>query len=74
MKKLYLWAQVDGSSASDVAAALKAGFINEVQAHCPRLQAPHAEQPEMFWLVGLFCFADVGLLHVAAQPPGPEAR
>src|SRR3984957_13540125 len=29
LKKLYLWAQVDGSNPSDVAAALKAGFINE---------------------------------------------
>ncbi len=56
MKKLYLWAQVDGSSASDVATALKTGFINEVQAHALTFKRPML-QPEMFWLVSLFCFA-----------------
>src|SRR5580658_9431844 len=34
MKKLYLWAQLDGSNPTEVAAALKSGFINEAQAHC----------------------------------------
>jgi len=40
MKKLYLWAQVDGSNAGDVDAALKSGFINEVQAHCLTFKRP----------------------------------
>ncbi|MGA2538264.1 MAG: hypothetical protein ABSF53_19800 [Terracidiphilus sp.] len=55
MKKLYLWAQVDGSNPADVAAALKAGFINEVQAHCITFKRPMLN-PEMFFWVGLFCF------------------
>ncbi len=54
-KKLYLWAQVDGSDASNVAAALKAGLINEVQAHAIVFKRPMLN-PEMFFLVGLFCF------------------
>jgi hypothetical protein len=56
LKKLYLWAQVDGSNPSDVAAALKAGFINEVQAHAIMFKRPMLN-PEMFVLVGVFCFA-----------------
>jgi len=55
-KKLYLWAQVDGSNPADVAAALKSGFINEVQAHCLTFKRPMLN-PEMFMLVGAFCFA-----------------
>jgi hypothetical protein len=56
MKKLYLWAQVDGSNPSEVAAALKSGFINEAQAHCLTFKRPML-QPQMFTLVGVFCFA-----------------
>jgi hypothetical protein len=56
MKKLYLWAQVDGSRPEDVEAALKSGFINEIQAHAISFKRPML-QPEMFFLVGLFCFA-----------------
>jgi hypothetical protein len=56
MKKLYLWAQVDGSNPADLAQALKSGFINEIQAHCLAFKRPML-QPEMFWLVSLFCFA-----------------
>ena len=56
MKKLYLWAQVDGSKPEDVEAALKSGFINEIQAHAISFKRPML-QPEMFFLVGLFCFA-----------------
>jgi hypothetical protein len=56
MKKLYLWAQVDGSNPSDVAAALKSGFINEEQAHAITFKRPMLN-PEMFVLVGVFCFA-----------------
>src|ERR1700690_3145240 len=32
-KKIYLWAQVDGSKPDQIDAALKSGFINEIQAH-----------------------------------------
>jgi hypothetical protein len=56
MKKLYLWAQVDGSKPNDVEAALKSGFINEIQAHAISFKRPML-QPDMFLLVGLFCFA-----------------
>jgi hypothetical protein len=56
MKKLYLWAQVDGADAGNVAAALKSGFINEVQAHCLTFKRPMLN-PTMFILVGVFCFA-----------------
>jgi hypothetical protein len=56
IKKLYLWAQVDGSNPSDIAAALKSGFINEIQAHCLTFKRPML-QPDMFWAVSLFCFA-----------------
>jgi hypothetical protein len=56
MKKLYLWAQVDGSKPEDVEAAVKSGFINEIQAHAISFKRPML-QPEMFFLVGLFCFA-----------------
>ena len=55
MKKLYLWAQIDGSKAEDVAAALKSGLINEVQAHAIEFKRPML-QPDMFVTVGLFCF------------------
>jgi hypothetical protein len=56
LKKLYLWAQVDGSNPAEVAQALKSGFINEVQAHSLVFKRPML-QPEMFFLVSLFCFA-----------------
>ena len=51
MKRLYLWAQV-----SDVAAALKSGFINEVQAHCIEFKRPMLN-PGAFVGVSLLCFA-----------------
>jgi len=50
MKKLYLWAQIE-----DPAAALKAGLISEAQAHAIEFKRPMLN-PEMFILVGLFCF------------------
>jgi hypothetical protein len=55
MKKLFLWVQVDGSKPDQVEAALKSGFINEVQAHAITFKRPML-QPEMFILVGVFCF------------------
>jgi hypothetical protein len=55
MKRLYLWAQVDGSNPGDVAAALKSGLINEAQAHALEFKRPML-QPDMFMLVGAFCF------------------
>ena len=51
MKRLYLWAQV-----TDVAAALKSGFINNEQAHCIEFKRPMLN-PFAFWWVGLLCFA-----------------
>jgi hypothetical protein len=51
MKKLYLWAQV-----SDVAAALKSGLINEVQAHAIEFKRPMLNPAAFVW-VSLLCFA-----------------
>ena len=39
-KKLYLWAQVNGSIKSDVENALNSGFINESQAHAIIFKRP----------------------------------
>jgi hypothetical protein len=50
MKRLYLWAQIE-----DTAAALKAGLINEAQAHAIDFKRPMLNE-QMFWLVGVFCF------------------
>jgi hypothetical protein len=50
-KKLYLWAQID-----DAAGALKAGIINEVQAHAIEFKRPMLN-PTAFWVAGLVCFA-----------------
>ena len=51
MKKLYLWARF-----SDAAAALKAGLINETEAHAIEWKRPMLN-PEAFWIVGIVCFA-----------------
>jgi type III secretory pathway component EscS len=51
LKKLYLWAAVD-----DVNAALKSGWINEVQAHAIEFKRPMLN-PTAFVVVGLLCFA-----------------
>jgi len=51
MKKLYLWAAV-----GDVEAALKSGWINEIQAHCIEFKRPMLN-PTAFWLVSILCFA-----------------
>ena len=51
MKKLYLWAAV-----TDVSAALKSGWINEVQAHAIEFKRPTLN-PESFVWVSLLCFA-----------------
>jgi hypothetical protein len=53
--KLYLWAQVNGADPRNVAAALKAGFINEAQAHAIAFKQPMLN-PDMFVAVGVFCF------------------
>ena len=53
--KLYLWAQVNGADPRNVADALKAGFINESQAHAIVFKRPMLN-PEMFVTVGVFCF------------------
>jgi hypothetical protein len=54
-KKLYLWAQID-----DAAAALKAGLINEAQAHAIEFKRPMLNTAA-FWIAGLVCFAIWGL-------------
>ena len=55
LKKLYLWAAVD-----DVSAALKSGWINEVQAHAIEFKRPMLN-PTAFIAVSLLCFAIWGL-------------
>jgi len=51
MKQLYLWAAVD-----DVTAALKSGWINEVQAHAIEFKRPMLN-PTAFVVTSLVCFA-----------------
>ena len=51
LKKLYLWAAV-----SDVAAALKSGWINESQAHAIEFKRPMLN-PTAFVITGFVCFA-----------------
>ncbi|MDE3187834.1 MAG: hypothetical protein KGM96_09960 [Acidobacteriota bacterium] len=51
LKRLYLWAQV-----SDVSAALKSGFINEIQAHAIEFKRPMLNPGTFVW-VSLLCFA-----------------
>ena len=51
LKKLYLWAAV-----TDVSAALKSGWINEVQAHAIEFKRPMLNPITFIW-VSLLCFA-----------------
>ena len=51
LKKLYLWAAV-----TDVPAALKSGWINEVQAHAIEFKRPMLN-PTAFVVTGVVCFA-----------------
>jgi hypothetical protein len=51
LRKLYLWAAV-----SDVNAALKSGWINEVQAHAIEFKRPMLNSGAFVW-VSLMCFA-----------------
>jgi hypothetical protein len=72
MKRLYIWAAV-----SDVSAALKSGWINEVQAHAIEFKRPMLNPGAFIW-VSLLCFAiwwfytwrlnDLGLKRDAASP------
>jgi hypothetical protein len=72
MKKLYLWAAV-----TDVDAALKSGWINEIQAHAIAFKRPMLNPVAFIW-VSLLCFAiwafytwrlnDLGLKRDAASP------
>jgi len=55
LKKLYLWAAV-----TDVDAALRSGWINEVQAHAIEFKRPMLN-PTTFIEVGVFCFVVWGL-------------
>jgi len=51
LRKLYLWAAV-----TDVSAALKSGWINEVQAHAIEFKRPMLNAGAFVW-VSLLCFA-----------------
>jgi hypothetical protein len=51
VKKLYLWARI-----GDAAAALKAGWINEIQAHAIEFKRPMLN-PTAFWITSIACFA-----------------
>jgi hypothetical protein len=51
LKKLYLWAAV-----TDATAALKSGWINEVQAHAIEFKRPMLNTGAFIW-VSLLCFA-----------------
>jgi hypothetical protein len=53
--KMYLWAQVNGADPANVDAAVRSGFLNEVQAHAISFKAPMLN-PQMFFFVGLICF------------------
>jgi hypothetical protein len=55
LRKLYLWAAV-----TDVSAALKSGWINEVQAHAIEFKRPMLNPAAFIW-VSLLCFAIWGL-------------
>jgi hypothetical protein len=54
MKRVYLWARFN--SVTDTTAALKVGLINEFQKHCIDFKRPMLN-PNMFWFVGVLCFA-----------------
>jgi len=54
MKRLYLWSLFP--TAADTAAALKAGVISEIQAHCIDFKRPMLN-PTTFVVVGVICFA-----------------
>jgi hypothetical protein len=54
LKKLYLWAQFKDDA--ETAAALKAGVISEIQAHCIDFKRAMLN-PDMYWIVSLMCFA-----------------
>ena len=76
MKRLYLWAQY--TNADDTAAALKAGVINELQAHCLDFKRPMLN-PTSFVCVSLLCFAIWGFyawrlnaLGLKRDSQGPE--
>ena len=54
LKRLYLWANY--TTVSDTAAALKAGVITEIQAHCIDFKRPMLN-PAAFIIVSVVCFA-----------------
>jgi hypothetical protein len=76
MKKLYLWAQFKNEG--ETAAALKAGLINEAQAHCIDFKRPMLNN-DTFILVGLMCFIiwflyslRLNKMSLAREADGPE--
>ena len=53
IKRIYIWARF--ANDADTATALKAGVINEMQAHCIDFKRPMLNE-QMFIIVGLICF------------------
>jgi len=73
MDRLYLWARI-----KDVGAALRAGTINEAQAHCITFKRPMLNIGA-FWWVSILCFAIWGFytwhlnrLALIRDSQGPE--
>jgi hypothetical protein len=73
VKRLYQWAAI-----RDAGAALKAGLITEIQAHCIEFKRPMLNIG-MFWGVSLLCFAIWGFyswrlnsLGIQRDSEGPE--
>ena len=71
MKRLYLWAQYTTVSAT--AEALKAGLINEVQAHCMDFKRPMLNPFAFVW-VSCLCFAIWGFYSWRLNCAGLEER
>jgi hypothetical protein len=76
IKRLYLWANYTSDSAT--AAALNAGKISELQAHCIDFKRPMLN-PNAFWYIGLLCFVIWGFytwrlntLSLKRDAEGPE--
>ena len=70
MKKLYLWAQY--TNTADTAAALKAGLITEIQAHCLDFKRPMLNPFAFVW-VSLVCFAIWGFYTWRLNSLGPRS-
>ncbi|HVZ83164.1 MAG TPA: hypothetical protein VG893_05770 [Terracidiphilus sp.] len=68
-KRLYMWARL--TNAQDTAAALKAGVITEIQAHCLDFKRGMLD-PKMYWIVSLLCFAIWTLYYMRLNAMGAK--